>query len=62
MGPFAKLIADKQQTVFKTTGLDGQPWAKSFGDSEFEMFIQFVKPEEIKDVITYENMPQRWGI
>lgn len=59
-GMLFPLIQNKVNQVYKTLGLDGQPWEKSFGDPEFEMFIQFVKPEEILEMRAYEQMPPKW--
>jgi hypothetical protein len=61
VGSLAPLIQGKKSQIYKTQGVDGQPWQKSFGDPEFEMFIQFVKPSSILEIIKYPNMPPRWN-
>lgn len=52
-----RLISSKTNQIYKTQGLDGKPWSKSFGDPEFEMFIQYVAPEDVREITIYEKFP-----
>ncbi|MCX6125553.1 MAG: hypothetical protein NTV34_12520, partial [Proteobacteria bacterium] len=61
IGSLAPLIQGNESQIYTTQDLHGNSWKKSFGDPEFEMFIQFVKPTSIVKVHKYANFPPRWN-